>query len=108
MAKDLYLILQYRIKPEEARIVDTNIKNEHIKEILSDYVQAQIGKGEDFSKSEKREEYTIRIDCDLSDDTFYTRSNTGRKGLTLGIVMRSLEILVLDRECTKKENGKTN
>ena len=47
----------------------------------------QVGQGKDESKPKERDVYEITIDLDLRDDTFYTASNTGNKGLTVGLVM---------------------
>ena len=104
MGNDLYLILKYRLNPEEARITDTNIRAEKLKEILSEYLRTQLGQGEDTSKAEEREDYTIKIGLNLSSDTFTTESNTGNRGLATGIVMRSLEILVIGDSVQEQDN----
>jgi len=94
--EDLYLVLKYKMASTEARIVDTNLKKEKIKDFLSNYLRVSIGSGEDDSKAKVRKEYTIRISCDLSSDTFTTRANTGNNGLTTGIIMHSLNKLNLE------------
>jgi hypothetical protein len=47
-------------------------------------------RGKDNKPVIKRDEYKIRIEIDLSEDIFYTKSDTGNKGLTAGIIMTSL------------------
>ena len=106
--RDLYLVLKYKLNPEEARITDTNIRTDYLKEFLSNYLSTQIGAEEDKREAKERQEYIIDISCDLSSDTFYTGA-TGNIGLTTGIIMRSLDILVLEEDaqssskCTERE-----
>jgi len=104
MGNDLYLILKYRLNPEEARVTGTNIREDKIKDILSEYLKTQLGQGEDTRKAEEREDYTIKISLNLSSDTFTTESNTGNRGLVTGIVMRSLEILVIEDSAQEHDN----
>jgi len=57
------------------------------KSIVSRFLDTQIGKGEDESPREDRDEYRIRIELDLQVDTFTVYSNCGNKGLRDGILL---------------------
>ncbi len=90
---DITLEITYPVeKPEESKI-QTNARPEAIEEILSTWLTGQQGEGKDESKENQLSEYTIVIELDLSDDSFVTRSNTGNKGLTAGILMDVLKRL---------------
>ena len=72
--------------PEGYRI-KSNIASERIPEILGEYLHAVIGAGEDVAEPNQQGGYRIRIELDLEDDTFRTKSDTGNAGLTAGIVL---------------------
>jgi len=85
----LWIEIEYWITKQEnvpKITIHTNIKQHLVSGLLMDWVQDQMGRGVDESKAEDKEVYNIRIQIDLSDDTFYTKSDTGNKGLTCGIV----------------------
>lgn len=86
----LYIDIKYQLDPEEKYELETNIKEDQIVEVLSEYVRSQIGAGEDSREPNRHKEFNIRIELDLADDTFSTESNTGNKGLTTGLVMAVL------------------
>ena len=66
----------------------SNIKREYWGEILSGYLQLQMGKGKDETPTEVRDEYEIIIQIDIEDDdTYYSKHNCGNKGLRDGILM---------------------
>lgn len=67
--------------------IKTNAKPEMLESILETWIACQVGKGKDTSKAKEKDEYHITIQLDLSDDSFITRSDTGNKSLTAGIVM---------------------
>lgn len=73
--------------PEAFEIVATDMSNDGIIELLETYTQSCIGAGADESEAVEREVYNILLQIDLSDDTITVQSNTGNKGLTLGILM---------------------
>lgn len=84
---DIVLEITYPLeKPEESKI-RTNARPEAIEEILSTWIARQQGEGKDDRRANELAEYVIVIELDLSDDSFVTRSNTGNKGLTAGIVV---------------------
>lgn len=85
----LWIEIEYWITKQEnvpKITISTNVKQHLVGNLLMDWVQNQMGLGTDDSKAEDREVYKIRIQIDLSDDTFYTKSDAGNKGLTCGIV----------------------
>lgn len=90
---DLVVEISYNMDKSEDSIVKTNIKKEQLKDLLGEYLRAQMGKGEDKRKANEKDEYKITIQLDLRDDTFYTSSDTGNACLTCGIVVHVYEIL---------------
>lgn len=73
--------------------IDSDIKPEMYAEVLSAFLQGQIGQGTDPSPAEDRDVYRIQIQLDLEDDSFYLKADTGNKDLTAGIVMDVLKRL---------------
>ncbi|MBI1999230.1 MAG: hypothetical protein HYS74_01070 [Parcubacteria group bacterium] len=84
---DVVLEIYFDINNPEKTVIKTNAKEEALEEILEAWLYCQIGQGKDESKPNRQDTYKIKIQLDLSDDTFYTNSNTGNKGLTCGIIM---------------------
>lgn len=84
---DVVVEITFNLNNPERTIIRTNAKNEAVKEILEAWLFGQIGQGGDKREPNKKDEYKIVIRLDLSDDTFYTTSDTGNKGLTCGLVM---------------------
>lgn len=71
---------------EEKAVVRTNAKKESLREILGNWLYAQIGQGEDVGPPNEKDEFKIKIKLDLGTDTFTTESDTGNRGLTCGII----------------------
>lgn len=90
---DITLVIIYDMKERDKCVIKTNAKREAVGDILEAWLQGQIGKGEDSRQVKKLDIYHITIDLDLSDDTFYTSSDTGNKGLTCGLVMDVFDML---------------
>ena len=88
---NLYINLECKLSDGSYTITSTNIKPREIDNILTEYIRTQRGKGRDKSKPIKRAVYHIGIEIDLSDDTFYTKSDTGNKSLTTGIIVYSIK-----------------
>ncbi len=84
---DITLEITYPVQNPRASTIRTNARPEAIEELLATWIAGQQGKGEDDRKPNELSEYVIVIELDLSNDSFTTRSNTGNKGLTAGIVM---------------------
>jgi hypothetical protein len=74
-------------------VIKTDLTKEGLEEVLSEFVHAEIGEGKDDSKPNEYGVYSIKIRLDLSDDSFHVESDTGNKGLTLGIIMDVLKRL---------------
>jgi len=84
---DLYIDITYPIKKPSKYTIKSNIRKEMLSGILCGLVQNQTGAGEDKSKAKKINIYHIHIDIDLNYNDFEITSDTGNKGLTLGIIM---------------------
>ncbi len=84
---DIVLEIAFNISDPGKTVIRTNAKKEALDGILEAWLSCQIGQSKDKSKAEERDLYKIKIQMDLSDDSFYTSSDTGNKGLTCGIVM---------------------
>lgn len=82
--------IKYNLKENTFRIT-SEVKEEHIKDIIGNVLRAQIGTGSDERKSAEKTEYIIIIDLELEDDTFKVSSDTGNKSLTTGILMQLLQ-----------------
>ena len=93
--KASYIIVKidYNIKEQLETVVRTNAKDEALPEILQNWIRCEIGQGEDNKEPNREDIYKIRITLDLTDGSFYTKSNTGNKDLTCGLVMNVLNML---------------
>ena len=91
---DIIMEINFNIKEPSKTVIKTNARREAVSEILEAWIFSQIGQGKDSRESNKKNEYTIVIKLDLSDDTFSTDSDTGNKGLTCGIVIHVFNSLV--------------
>lgn len=83
---DVVVEVLFSIKNREKTVIRTNANKEGLKSILSNWLRGQTGSGKDTQKPNEKDEYRIVIGLDLSNDTFYTKSDTGNKSLTCGIV----------------------
>jgi len=84
---DLFIEINYPINEPEKYSINSNVKEKKIKDLLLEWTRGQMGRGEDSSSPNDVDVYHIRIEIDLSYDTFTCKSDTGNKGLTAGIVM---------------------
>lgn len=92
MSSDVFVEIHHNVKTGEFHH-ETNLKEDKIQEVLEEYVRSQTGAGRDPSPPDMRDEYTIRIGLDLSDDTFRVSSDCGNNSLREGIVMAYLQKL---------------
>jgi len=90
MKVDVYIKLEYNVKESKVVVKETNIKKDMIVSFLEEWVQDQIGRGEDKRKTIDRDVYEVVIGCRLEDDTFAHNSNSGNDSLDTGIVMHYL------------------
>ncbi len=97
---DVMTILRYDAKDDSKCCMYTNVRVEAIQEVLENYVQSQTGSGngKESPGFVDRDLYTVKIGLELEDDVFYTESDTGNKGLTVGIAMHFLTLLPLPAE----------
>jgi len=84
---DILTVIRYASNEPDKTCIFTNAKKEALEEIISTWVQDQIGRGRDSNEPINRDLYVIKIGLGLEDDSFATESNTGNKDLTCGIVM---------------------
>ena len=85
---DTTLFIEITFPMKGTPTINTDVKHERVSDFLVDWMRAtQIGQGKDDSEAVEREEYRIGINIDLADDSFTTKTDTGNKGLTCGIVM---------------------
>ncbi len=84
---DITVEIIYNVSEPEKTVIKTNAKKEALAEILERWISAQMFRGGDDSLPNRKSEYRVVIHLDLSDDTFYTESDTGNRGLTCGIVV---------------------
>ena len=86
----LRVILKYNVS-EDAFNVQTNARERALPEIISIYLETQIGRGVDNSKADQRDEYTIDLDLNLEGDVFRCNHNCGNLGLRDGILLKFLD-----------------
>ena len=84
---DLYIDITYPVAHPNKYKIKSNIRKEMLLDMLGELVHMQLGEGEDKSKAKKLNAYHIHIELDLNYDDFSIKSDTGNKGLTLGIIM---------------------
>ncbi|MFC1721117.1 hypothetical protein ACFLY0_00350 [Patescibacteria group bacterium] len=84
---DISIEIIFDINHPEKTLIKTNAKKEALEEILEAWLYCQTGQGADESEPDERDVYNIQIQLDLSDDSFATSSDTGNKGLTVGLVI---------------------
>lgn len=83
---DVLIKVQYPLEAPENTTIRTNAKPERTKDILADWLRAQLGQGKDNSTPAEKDIYSIEIGLDLSCDGFSTTSDTNNKSLTCGIM----------------------
>lgn len=90
MGDKLGLEIEYKVATDEYKII-SNIKDDQLKEVMSEWLRSQMGAGPSTGEAEEKEVYHIRIELDLDGDVFTVRSDTGNESLTCGIVGHVLE-----------------
>lgn len=86
---DALIVIKYGFNERRNEsCVYTNARSEALEELLDIWIQDQVGTGRDPSPlNEALELYTIDIGYFLDVDAFSTESDTGNKGMNVGIVM---------------------
>lgn len=92
-AVDVLVVIHHDVCERGRTCVYTNGRSEALEEILSAWLQNEMGRGRDDAPFVERAVYTIEIGLALEDDTFFTKSDTGNRGLTCGVVMDALRNL---------------
>lgn len=87
---DITLEITFNINDLDKTAIITNAKKEAVSEILEAWLSCQVGQGKDENEPTIKDEYKIKIQLDLSTDTFYTSSDTENKSLTCGLILDML------------------
>ncbi len=82
----IYIKISYPINEPEKFEIDTNAKQPLVAGLLTEFIRVYTGEV-DQSEANELDVYEITLKLDLSDDGWSVKSNTGNKGLTMGIVM---------------------
>lgn len=90
---DVLIVVSFDVTDPTKTCIFTNARTEALEELLSNWLQDQIGRGSDGKPAMERDVYTIEIGLFLDDDSFCTASDTGNKGLTAGIMMEVMRDL---------------
>lgn len=93
VAVDIVIKISASIKNPEQTVIKTNARKEALDELLSNWLQDQIGTGADNAEPADKDPYEITIGLILENDQFLTESDTGNRALTCGIVMDVLSRL---------------
>ena len=72
---------------------ETNIKPEARAEVLSNFIHTQIGAGQDLREAVPLYTYHIRVELDLSSDSYTWSHDCGNSSLALGVLMAVLQKL---------------
>ena len=83
----LFIEIAYDIKKDKSKI-NTNVKREQVPDLLSEFLRTQMGQGADSRKAKERNVYYIKVEIDLSYDSFRVTDDTGNKSLRDGILLR--------------------
>jgi len=70
---------------------ETDLKDEKIFDVITDFLRTQMGLGKDTQTPNEFPVYEVEINLDLSDDSFRVKSNTGNNSLMTGIVAHFLD-----------------
>lgn len=88
---DLFITIQYDIENDKFINYNTDIKEEHINEIISTFLRTQMGAGADLSQPATLKVYTITLRLDLTYDSFEVTDDCWNKSLRDGILMHFLD-----------------
>lgn len=97
VAVDVLVEIHFDAKNEDPQsttiYTNARLDNGALEEIITTWIQDQMGRGADPEKAVERDLYKIKLGLVLDGDYFCTESDTGNKGLTCGIVMAVLKDL---------------
>ena len=89
----LFIDLKYPVKNQKNFTCESNITTEKQAEVIREFLRSQMGAGRDESKPIIKDEYHIRLELDLSNDSFTCQHDTGNKGLREGILMQVARLM---------------
>ncbi len=98
-SQNLFLEIIFPILNPEGYSFHTDIKPEHVKEVLEAFLDYQTGKGYEDVDHLEQDIYTIKIHLDLTDDTFQVTHNCGCLGLMMGILLEVLNLMNTEPPC---------
>lgn len=90
---DLFIEIKCHVEKEQPFEVTSNIKEERQIDILEAVISTHVGAGKDERQRADMDIYTIRIDWDLSDDSYKLSSDTNNSSLDTGILMAVMSYL---------------
>ena len=85
----LYVEITFSLEHYPDYQIKTDVRDDKISDFLTGYLQEIVIGGVmiDEGGTEGRDPYTVKIELDMTTDTYTTTSNTGDDGLTTGIVL---------------------
>ncbi len=89
----IVLDITYNLAEPVKSIIRTNAKPKRVEGLIANWLRDQMGRGKDDAPANKKSEYKIKIGLDLTNDTFYTESDTGNKSLTCGLIISLFKCL---------------
>ena len=87
-----YINLAYDVEKDTVKH-NSDMDDEQVCNLISEFLQTQIGKGKDDSKPNDFNIYTINLNLDIGNDTFYINDNINNKGLRCGILLRVITLI---------------
>lgn len=84
--KILWLDIDFTLS-DRSFAYSSNIKKPQICDTILNFLRTQIGAGIDNKEVEHRDEYNIKLELDLSFDSFKVKDDCGNLGLRDGILM---------------------
>lgn len=87
----IFVDIKYPLDEPKNYIINSNARMPV--ELLEEYMRALANSGEDNRKSNALSEYHIRVEFDVSEDTFTATSDCGNFGLRDGIIFDVIQRL---------------
>jgi hypothetical protein len=83
---DIRVDIEFPMAEGTKPVIRTNANRDGLEEVLENWLYGQIGAGADRSEVTPHDVHHISIGLRLSDDTFFSSSDTGNKSVTCGMV----------------------
>jgi len=100
---DLYINLEVNWKSNKY-LIETNVKEEQIDNVLSEYYRSSLEKEPDESNPNEQDKYNIRIELDLEEDVFTMKSDTGNRVLAYELIREAIGNWKLKSKLESKVN----